>query len=197
MTREESIGLADRLSEDYSLIRSLDKNIDDLEKQIAVPADIDRQHFSLFTYFKKYFIGSLITLGAMSVFAYFWISIFNFLIASGDESYKNYPLYIILIVVFVFALIHFVGGFKARKKLEEMNKLEEERIYAKRMEKKEQKATLEKLRAQRLECTEELQSYEDIIPAPLRNRLDMENIKHMLMINKAWTFEEAVRLYTK
>ena len=194
MNRDESIALAVKLGKEYEHLAKLEENITDLDRRIASPADVSRKHFSIFTYFSKFLIGSIITLGAMSVPAFFYISVANFLVQSGQEEYRNYPLYIVLIVVFVFALIHFIGGFCARKKLKQMNQIEEDRVNANLKLKKEQKATLEDLITQYDDHSKNLSSYNDLVPPLLRSKEGMNKIKFLLLQNKADTFEQAVDL---
>ena len=195
MTRDESIALLTGMIDKSIKARNLDKKITSLEDELRSAFDVDRKHYKPFHYFKKTLVASLIVLSALSLFAYILISIALFLVKSGELSYRYYPIFIVIIVLFIFALIHFTGGLLARKKARQMNRIEEERIESILRHKEETKDLLEKLKAQRIGYSEELGKNAALIPADLRNIPDMTNLKRLLTDNKAETLEEAVELY--
>lgn len=197
MTRDESIELSVKLGKEYEQLKKLEDNIVDLDRRVAIPADTDKKHYSVFSYFVKPLAISFIVIGVLSIPAFVILSISAFLAQSGYDGYDNTPAIVGLFLVFIFALIHFIGGFYARKKAKQMNMIEEDRVAANLKIKKEQKATIEDLMGKLAEREKDLSKYNSLVPSSLRSKEGMNKIKILLMSNKAGTFEEAVELLNR
>lgn len=197
MTRDESIALAYKLSKEYDHLKRLEENITGLEKRVAVPADADIRQYHAFSYFTKPLVASLIVATALVIPGYMLASISNFLYKSGGDTIVFTPMMVFLFIAFIFALIHFIGGFYARAKCAEMNRIEKERVFSNLKLKKEQKKTIESLKEEYIEYSEYLEKYDSLIPPPARNKESMDRIRVMLMSGKAETFEEAVRIISE
>ena len=48
MTRDESIALSVKLGREYEQLKKLEDNIVDLDRRVAIPADTDKKHYSVF-----------------------------------------------------------------------------------------------------------------------------------------------------
>lgn len=197
MTRDESIALSVKLGKEYEQLKKLEDNIVDLDRRVAIPADTDKKHYSVFSYFVKPLAISFIVMVVLAIPAFIILSISAFLAQSGYDGYDNAPTVVGLFLVFIFALIHFIGGFYARKKAKQMNMIEEDRVAANLKIKKEQKAAIEDLMGNLAEREKELSNYNSLIPSSLRSKEGMNKIKILLMSNKAGTFEEAVELLNR
>ena len=197
MTRDESIALSVKLGKEYEQLKKLEDNIVDLDRRVAIPADTDRKHYSVFSYIAKPLAISFIVIGVLSIPAFFILSISAFLAQSGYDGYDNTPVVVGLILFFIFALINVIGVFYAKKKAAQMNMIEEDRVVANLKIKKEQKATIEELMEKLAEGEKKMSSYNSLVPSSLRSKEGMNKVKIMLMSDKAGTFEEAVGLLTK
>ena len=144
-------------------LQTLQKQIEDLEKRIARPADEGIRHYTSFECFKGFLKASIIVTAILAVPAYFYCSVSNFLYKSGNTDYANSGIKAFLFLAGVFALIHLIGGFVARKRRDENNKAADFTIEANLKRKETLKKELEDLEIQYAQKLDELRSYDDTI----------------------------------
>jgi type VI protein secretion system component VasK len=144
-------------------LETLQKQIEDLEKRIARPADEGIRHYNAFDFFTGFLKASIIVTVILAVPACFYCGISNFLYKSGNTDYANSGIKAFLFLVGVFALIHLVGGFIARKRRDENNKAADFTIAANLKRKETLKKELEDLEEQYAQKQNELRSYCDTI----------------------------------
>ena len=194
MTKEEGIDLAIELAKKYDAAEKILEKISDLEERIRRPDDESVKRYSSFDFFTPFLAGSFITAFVLGIPAFMMCSVSRFLYMSGNESYKNTPYVVMLILIAVFALIHLIGGFVARKKRDINNESAANAIYANRKLKETFKHDIEDYKEQLYKIAEELGEYDDIIPSNLRSKAKMDRVKFFLISKKAETFEDALTL---
>ena len=141
----------------------LQKQIEDLEKRIARPADEGIRHYDAFECFKGFLKASVIVTVILAILSYFYCSVSNFLYKSGNTEYANSEIKAFLFIVGVFALIHLIGGFIARKRRDEYNKAADNTIEANLKRKDFLKKELEELEERYNKNRKELENHYDSI----------------------------------
>ena len=102
-------------------LEKLRMQIADLEKTIARPADENIRHYTAFEFFKGFLIASFIVTAVLALPTILYVQISNFLYKAGEYDYSYPELKAILFLAGIFALIHLIGGFVARKRRDANN----------------------------------------------------------------------------
>ena len=141
----------------------LQKQIEDLEKRIARPADEGIRHYDAFECFKGFLKASIIVSAVLAVLSYFYCSVSRFLYKSGNPEYANSEIKAFLFIVGVFTLLHLIGGFIARKRRDEFNKAADNTIEANLKRKEYLKKELEELEERYNQNRKELENHNEFI----------------------------------
>lgn len=193
MNREESIALAYEISKGYHEQEKLQAKIEDLDKRIARPINENIKHYTAFEFFTKFLAASFIVTFALSIPTFIFCGISEFLYKSGNTEYANSHIKGMLFLAGVFALIHLIGGFIARKKRDENNRSAGNAIMANEKLRESLKKDLRDLLEQYDKNCERLKNYDEIVPEELRRSVCMDRLKAILLTNKAEDFEEGIR----
>ena len=138
--------------------------IADLEKRIARPADEGIRHYKAFEFFKGFLKASIIVTAVLAVPSFIYCGISNFLYKSGNPDYANPEIKAVLFLVGIFALIHLIGGFVARKRRDENNRSADNALEANLKRKESLKKELEDLIERYNNNLKDLENYDDTIP---------------------------------
>ena len=138
-------------------LEKLRMQIADLEKTIARPADENIRHYTAFEFFKGFLIASFIVTAVLALPTILYVQISNFLYKAGEYDYSYPELKAILFLAGIFALIHLIGGFVARKRRDANNASADNAIESNLRRKEALKKELEDLREQYRNNLEELE----------------------------------------
>ena len=121
MTKDESIALAEKLGKEYMSLTQMQAKISDYEDRLSKPVDDSRKHANVFDFFSKCLGGSIITAFILAIPGYFWAGMANYIAKSNGTYTHDHLIDVIALIVIIFALIHLIGGFVARKRLKDFN----------------------------------------------------------------------------
>ncbi len=186
MTPEESIALAEKLASDFETLGQLKEEIEECEIEIhRNQAPAERPRYSAFRFFWPFLIIAAVV---------FWVV---FLVGIGIAVLHSNRdgVYVAEYVGFaVAAIVLAIGGVRAKNKREEYNdkytEIERNRNQATHV----QKMKLDELKVKQRKLQREVDKYNDILPAAMRNKHQMERVKSTIRSGRAQTFSEAVEL---
>ena len=175
---EESIALADKLKTRYSQVEKLEREVEDNNKRINGPLNLEYRRYSFFRFYWKFLVFAAIAFYLMLIIA---------LIADG-AGFLVAMVYIVPIGILI------AGIFLAIKR----RNLENDAIERGNDTVVEQRRTLEK-KNEELKKTlytrkMELNQFNDIVPAQFRKSASMAQVKSLLITKKASSFNEAFRM---
>ena len=184
MTKEESIALVTKLSQEYRNLERLRKQISDNEATISKPVDYSYARRSAFRFFWPFFIYAFLAMWGMILLT----AIFG----SGDSAI----VWAILVYAVPIGLL-IGGGVYARKRRDEENDAASEMA-------RDRMSRVDELKKQNSELRSKLSAYQmrvgnmdDCIPPALKNSARMDRIKVLLESGKAKNLEEAFALCTE
>jgi len=128
--------------------------IADLERSIARPADEGIRRYSAFEFFTA----------VLAVPSYIYCGISNFLYKSGNPDCANPEIKAVLFLAGIFALLHLIGGFVARKRRDAYNNSVDNTIAANLKRKESLKKELEDLKERYNNNLMDLESCDDTVP---------------------------------
>jgi len=192
MTRDESIKLASELSKKYQNNEQIRAQITDYEARIERPIEFDIKHYTVFDFFKKYLAASFIVTFVLSIPTFMFCAVCEFLYKSGNTEYANSHINGMLFLVGVFALIHLIGGFVARKKTKANNDATDYALRANIRLKQSLKKDVMELEELLFKSQEDLEKYNDMIPSGLRDSSSMNRLKAVLLASKAEDFADGI-----
>ena len=186
MSVEESIKLAEKLSEGYEDLKTIKSEMDACEAEIRSKREYkERVRYSAFRFFWPFLI--------IAAVAYVFVVLAFSMIALSSGN-TEFPSFAYLIAFIVAGIILLVGGSRARNKRDSLNvsviNLERER--QKRLRDLEVKYS--KLKQVREEVRKMVCEYDYIVPASMRNKLTMDLVKDFLSTGRAQTFTDALEL---
>lgn len=175
---EESIALADKLKTRYSQVEKLEREVEDNNKRINGPLNLEYRRYSFFRFYWKFLVFAVIAFYLMLIIA---------LIADG-AGFLVAMVYIVPIGILI------AGIFLAIKR----RNLENDAIERGNDTVVEQRRTLEK-KNEELKRTlntrkMELNQFNDIVPAQFRKSASMAQVKSLLITKKASSLNEAFRI---
>ena len=175
---EESIALADKLKTRYSQVEKLEREVEDNNKRINGPLNLEYRRYSFFRFYWKFLVFAVIA---------FYLLLIIALIADG-AGFLVAMVYIVPIGILI------AGIFLAIKR----RNLENDAIERGNDTVVEQRRTLEK-KNEELKKTlytrkMELNQFNDIVPAQFRKSASMAQVKSLLITKKASSFNEAFRM---
>lgn len=138
--------------------------IADLERSIARPADEGIRRYSAFEFFKGFLKASVIVTAVLAVPSYIYCGISNFLYKSGNPDCANPEIKAVLFLAGIFALLHLIGGFVARKRRDAYNNSVDNTIAANLKRKESLKKELEDLKERYNNNLMDLESCDDNVP---------------------------------
>ncbi|MBR4914037.1 MAG: hypothetical protein IKZ42_02030 [Clostridiales bacterium] len=175
---EESIALADKLKTRYSQVEKLEREVEDNNKRINGPLNLEYRRYSFFRFYWKFFVFAVIAFYLMLIIA---------LIADG-AGFLVAMVYIVPIGILI------AGIFLAIKR----RNLENDAIERGNDTVVEQRRTLEKKNEELKKTLNtrkmELKQFNDIVPAQFRKSASMAQVKSLLITKKASSFNEAFRM---
>ena len=187
--RSDAIELADRLASGYEDLNKIEEKIASLETDNKRDMDMIKSANPVaHEYFKPFFYVSI----AAFAIVMFYVPIFAFYYRG--LGYQKYMCNLLYLVPFgVVAVIHFVGGLISRGiRAAKNKKMTEDEEY--RMHKiSERKADIWELEDKQMAVKKELDKFNELIPAGMRNKRYMVRIRTLLANNKAGTLEEAIQ----
>lgn len=194
MTKDESIALAEKLGKEYMSLTQMQAKISEYEDRLSKPVDDSRKHANVFDFFSKCLGGSIITAFILAIPGYFWAGMANYIAKSNGTYTHDHLIDVIALIVIIFALIHLIGGFVARKRLKDFNHAEDDRIQADIKLRESMKHDVEELKEMFSKETGKLSEYDSLVPEEYRTYGSMLKVKTFLTSGKAETFEEALDL---
>lgn len=181
MTKEESIALASKLSQDYKTIERLKKQIADNETAIRKPVDTRYKKHTWFRFFWPFLIYSF-----LSVFGFTFIALLflkspalNFFIALE---------YIGPIVILI------IGGVRATKKRNELNSAASQAVTQRLKHMDQLKKDTEDLKSKLASLNQNVSLMDSSIPQDFKKSTQMEKIRQLMEAGKAESFEEAFEI---
>jgi hypothetical protein len=175
---EESIALADKLKTRYSQVEKLEREVEDNNKRINGPLNLEYRRYSFFRFYWKFLVFAVIAFYLMLIIA---------LIADG-AGFLVAMVYIVPIGILI------AGIFLAIKR----RNLENDAIERGNDTVVEQRRTLEKKNEELKKTLNtrkmELNQFKDIVPAQFRKSASMAQVKSLLITKKASSFNEAFRM---
>lgn len=145
-------------------LETIQKQIHDLEKRIARPADEGIRHYTASEFFKGFLKASVIVTAVLAVPSYIYCGISNFLYKSGNPDCANPEIKAVLFLAGIFALLHLIGGFVARKRRDAYNNSVDNTIAANLKRKESLKKELEDLKERYNNNLMDLESCDDTVP---------------------------------
>lgn len=145
-------------------LETIQKQIQDLEKRIARPADEGIRYYTASEFFKGFLKASVIVTAVLAVPSYIYCGISNFLYKSGNPDCANPEIKAVLFLAGIFALLHLIGGFVARKRRDAYNNSVDNTIAANLKRKESLKKELEDLKERYNNNLMDLESCDDTVP---------------------------------
>ena len=181
MTKEGSIALASKLSQDYKTLERIKKQIADNETAIRKPVDTRYKKYTWFRFFWPFLIYSF-----LSVFGFTFIALLflkspalNFFIALE---------YIGPIVILI------IGGVRATKKRNELNSAASQAVTQRLKHMDQLKKDTEDLKSKLASLNQNVSLMDSSIPQDFKKSTQMEKIRQLMEAGKAESFEEAFEI---
>ncbi|MBR3465490.1 MAG: hypothetical protein IKH23_10500 [Clostridiales bacterium] len=181
MTKEESIALASKLSQDYKTIERLKKQIADNETAIRKPVDTRYKKYTWFRFFWPFLIYSFISVFGFTFIALLFLKspALNFFIALE---------YIGPIVILI------IGGVRATKKRNELNSAASQAVTQRLKHMDQLKKDTEDLKSKLASLNQNVSLMDSSIPQDFKKSTRMEKVRQLMEAGKAESFEEAFEI---
>ena len=183
MSKEESIALAEKLRDEYSVIERLQKEVNENQTALQKPVVLSGRRYSMFRFFWPFFIYAYIALNA--------IYLVGMIISSESNDGDG------IIFAFLFGLTAAVGllifgGVHAGRKRDRLNEEigEEENMIRKRHRDLETRTAelITKLNNKKRGVSE----YQNLVPIRFRTKHYMERVLILIQTDRAADFYEAL-----
>ncbi len=197
MDRKESIGLAERLQDQFADMEKTEKEIRDREEKLAKPLgsfEYEEPPVGIGTSAMRILMAVILVI----IWVFFGIYIFTAaiiedLVTGSGGTYQSIAFYALLIVTVVFIAFTLVLKIRREKKskdyMKNMKKKDEE--YARRR-RSDMQNELNYLKERHAAIESDLSAYHELIPEKFRSRYYMSKVKMMLQSEKAQSFDEAI-----
>lgn len=181
MTKEGSIALASKLSQDYKTLERIKKQIKDNEAAIGKPVETRYKKYSWFRFFWPFLIYAFLSIFAFTFIALLFLKspALNFFIALE---------YIGPIVILI------IGGVRAVKKRDELNGAASQAVTQRLKHVDQLKKDTEDLRLKLTSLNHNVSMMESSIPEEFRTAAQMEKVRLLMEAGKAESFEEAFEI---
>ena len=193
MTKEESIGLAEKLSGIYSELEQKKRDIRDLKDTIAkIPDHKNDRKPKMFSYYWKYLI-----IAPVAEVVVFFICLFLWVILMHSNIGGIAFVVFAFLCIITMPAVLFYGGVKASNAVGEANSLLATAAQADLKKKKACTAELEIKETELAECMQKSSEYDVLVPMNMRQKAWMEKVKKTIEAGQAENFTEAIELLGK
>lgn len=179
MSKEESIALAEKLSDLYKSYEKIQKEIEDNKTQISRSDSGPVKQHAAFKFFWPFLIYAVIAL-----------NVFYFL-AQISSSTGTVLTFLFLALASPVGLLIF-GGVTSVRKRDALNQSALEAAHNRRKHMDDLKKETSMLETKRSQKAKELKEYDYLVPATLRNSSSMAKAALILRSNKAEDFNQAI-----
>lgn len=183
MSKEESIALAEKLRDEYSVIERLQKEVNENQTALQKPVVLSGRRYSMFRFFWPFFIYAYIALNA--------IYLVGMIISSGSNDGDGIIFAFLLGLAAAVGLLIF-GGVHAGRKRDRLNEEigEEENMIRKRHRDLETRTAelITKLNNKKRGVSE----YQNLVPIRFRTKHYMERVLILIQTDRAADFYEAL-----
>ena len=181
LTKEESIALVTKLSQEYRNLERLRKQISDNEATISKPVDYSYARRSAFRYFWPFFIYAFLAM---------WGMVFLALILGGKDSGLIWA----ILEIAVPAGLLIGGGIYARNKRDEENDAASEMARDRMRRVDDLKKETAELKSKLTLLQRRVDGMDEMIPAGFKNSGRMDKIRLLIESGKAKDLEDALAL---
>ena len=187
-TVEESIELADKLSNKYNALTHIKEEIADCETQLKRNLNVAKApRHSAFKFFWPFLIFASV--------ACFIVTLIGAFIAVATNSEDTMTLSEFLGVLAAGILL-IAGGNRARSKRDALNSQIADEEYKHKKYCNELEKKLEDLKRRRAGLTKAVEEYNYLVPLSARTKVKMDMVKDLLLSGRAQSFSQAIDLIT-
>ena len=177
MSKEESIKLTEQLGAKYNSLEKLQNEIKELVNSLNHSANYQVKRYSAFRFFWPYLIYSAVACTIC------------YILTGLTGSLFFLPGVVVLPVILII-----VGAVKSRNMREASNYDAANYAVTRAQKTEEEKKRLRELTAKEAKLRSQLDKYNGIVPAQMRNKSKMLYAKKMLEMDKASNFAEAMNM---
>ena len=183
MSKEESIALAEKLRDEYSVIERLQKEVNENQTALQKPVVLSGRRYSMFRFFWPFFIYAYIALNAFYLI--------GMIISAGNNDETGIAFGFVIGLCAAVGLLIF-GGIRAGRKRDMRNEeiAEEEDMIRKRHRDLETRTAelITKLNNKKRGVSE----YQNLVPIRFRTKHYMERVLILIQTDRAADFYEAL-----
>lgn len=188
MSKEESIVLAEKLRDEYSVIERLQKELNENETALKRPVNLSGKRYSAFRFFWPFFIYAYIALNVVYVI--------GALTSASSNDAEGVIFSFILGIAAAVGLLIF-GGIHAGRKRDRLNEeLGEEENMIRRRHRDLETRTAE-LRTKLNNKKKGVSEYQNLVPIRFRTKHYMERVIILIQTDRAAGFYEAIDMIEK
>lgn len=188
MSKEESIAVAEKLKEEYTVIERLQKEVNENETALKRPVTLSGKRYSAFRFFWPFFIYAYI--------AFLVIYFIGLLISAANDDVEGIFFTVILAFAAAIGLLIFGGNYAGRKRaIKNAEIAEEENMIRKRH--KDLEARTSELKSKLTAKRQSVSERQNLVPIRFRKKHYMERILILIQTDRAADLYEAIDIISK